>query len=115
MSATPHLSHWTNEQLAARCSRRPAEEAAWQEFARRFHPLIRASVSKTLSLNNAMNDDAVEELVQRVYRRLIEDGGIALKEVECTRADSMSKYLMLIAVRVVRDHLRKQLSTTHIN
>ncbi|MEW6210418.1 MAG: hypothetical protein AB1631_18770 [Acidobacteriota bacterium] len=108
MSARPHTSNWTDWQLAARCSLRPADETAWQEFVRRFHPMIRASVLKTLSLNDSMESGAVEELIQAVYRRLIEDQSFALKEAECACADSMRKYLMLISIRVVRDHLKKR-------
>ncbi len=82
---------------------------AWEEFVRRFHSTIRASVLKTLSLTGAIDDGPmVEELTQAVYTRLIEDRSRALREAECARADSMNKYLMLIAIGVVRDHLKKR-------
>lgn len=116
MSTAPHVPNCTDAQLAARCSHRPVDEMAWQEFVRRFHVTIRASVLKTLSLTDAMDDGhIVEELTQAVYLRLIEDRGLALREVECARADSMSKYLMLIAISVVRDHTRKQFLTSRPN
>lgn len=108
--------YWSDAQLAVRCSERPVDEMAWQEFVRRFHATIRASVLKTLSLTGAMdNGNMVEELTQAVYLRLIADQSLALKEVECARADSMNKYLMLISISVVRDHLRKQFPMSRPN
>lgn len=117
MSTTPHAPNCTDAQLAARCSHRPVDEMAWQEFVRRFHATIRASVLKTLSLTGAMNDggETAEQLTQAVYLRLIEDRSLALREVECARTDSMSKYLMLIAISVVRDHTRKQFPASRPN
>jgi hypothetical protein len=83
---------------------------AWQEFVRRFHATIRASVLKTLSLTGAIyKGEMVEELTQAVYARLIEDRSVVLREVECARSDSMRKYLMLISISVVRDYLKSGL------
>ena len=109
------VQEWSAKQLIDRCSRRPAEEIAWQEFVRRFHPTIRASVSTvharlTESDNGAKAgsiEDVVDELVESVYRRLIEKDSACLKRVRCSGDDSMKSYLLLVSINVVRDHLRE--------
>ncbi|MEW6211925.1 MAG: hypothetical protein AB1631_26455 [Acidobacteriota bacterium] len=93
------------------CLQRPADEAAWQEFVRRFHPTIHASVNRTLGLIGGSEMRAerqiVEEIVQSVYLRLIEKGSLALKECDCSCADSMRNYLAMLAVATVRDRFRR--------
>lgn len=99
------------EKLIALCSRRPAEEAAWQEFVRRFHQSIQSSVSNVLALitkneHGTKQGLLEDDLVQDVYRRLTENDSAALKAVSCTGAKSMKNYLLLISIKVVQDHLR---------
>ena len=92
--------------LIDRCLQRPANEAAWQEFVRRFHPTIHASVMKSIGLidrSGNISDDVIEELIQAVYSRLIEDESRALKEAGCARTQSLRNYLVLIAARTVRE------------
>ena len=104
---------WSAKQLIDRCSRRPAEEIAWQEFVRRFHPTIRASVSSVLArLIESDNgpkagsiEDVVDELIEGVYSRLIEKDGACLKRARRGAADSMKSYLLLVSINVVRDYL----------
>ena len=100
--------------LVTRCSKRPVDSEAWEEFVRRFHPTIQGSVSKVLSHKpgNGMgdtldcSDTVISELVEAVYRRLTENRSLALKSVRLRRADSMHNYLAMISIRVVRDYAR---------
>ena len=107
------VQEWSAKQLIDRCSRRPAEEIAWQEFVRRFHPTIRASVSSVLArLTENENgpkagavDRVIDELAQGVYLRLIEKDGSCLKRVKSIGDESMKSYLLLVSINVVRDYL----------
>ena len=111
MSSAIHQSEVS--ELVLRCAARPVDESAWSEFVRRFHPVIRTSVSSvharlswTESGSEGSSEDKIHDMVQEVYRRLTENGGAALKRVKCTNSDSMKNYLLLIAINVVRDQLR---------
>lgn len=94
------------------CSQRPADEAAWQEFVRRFHLTIHASVNRTLGLIGGYElkteKQIVEEIIQSVYLRLIEKGSLALRESDCSCADSMRNYLAMLAVATVRDRFSRK-------
>ncbi len=105
---------WSVKQLIDRCSKRPVEEIAWQEFVRRFHPTIRAAVSSVfvrLTENEngqalEMIDEVVDQLAHDVYGRLIENGAASLRRVRAVGDGSIKKYLLLVSINVVRDHLR---------
>ena len=105
----------TVHELIMRCQERPPDEDAWQEFVRRYHGSIRASVAKTFhSRANQETDrraqfpDAlIEDLVQIVYVRLLEEGNRALDRFEGLHDNSIFQYLGIIAMNVVRDHFRE--------
>jgi hypothetical protein len=101
--------------LVARCSKRPVDGEAWEEFIRRFHPTIRSCVSQVLSYKSGNGtghkmecaDTVIPELVEEVYRRLTENRSQSLKSVRLRRADSMHSYLALISISVVQDYVRE--------
>ena len=102
-------------QLIARCSVRPVDEDAWQEFVRRYHATIRTAVLKTfrgksreeVDRREQFPDDAAEDLVQAVYCRLIDNRSQALQRFKGRHDNSIYQYLMMISVNVVRDHFRE--------
>jgi RNA polymerase sigma factor (sigma-70 family) len=106
---------WSVEELLKRCARRPPEHAAWCEFVRRFHPTIRLQVSRTfhskarqeVERKPLLPEDLVDDLVQGVYLKLVEDGGRALERFEGEHDNSIYQYIAMIAVNVVRDHFRE--------
>jgi hypothetical protein len=60
--------------LIGGCARRPADEAAWKEFVRRYHPTILAAVSLVLRSKKWRNEavshcseEIIDDLVQTVY------------------------------------------------
>lgn len=100
--------------LLTRCAKRPVDEAAWSEFMTEFHPLIKATVSKTYrskaweggDIRSHAYEDQMEDLVQRVYIKLIEDDSRALANFLGEHANSIYQYLQMISINVVRDHYR---------
>ena len=102
-------------QLIARCSVRPVDEEAWQEFVRRYHPTIRSAVVKTfrdksrddLERREQFPEDAPEDLVQAVYCRLVDNHSQALLRFKGRHDNSIYQYLMMISVNVVRDYFRE--------
>ncbi len=106
---------WTVAELLKKCSMRPAEEAAWQEFVRRYDHTIRLSVIKTFhrkareeaDRKPQFPEDLIEDLVQAVYVRLVEDHNRALERFEGEYANSIFQYLSMISINVVRDYFRE--------
>lgn len=105
----------TTEALLRRCRKRPPDEAAWHEFVRRYHSLIEANVGKTFQLRAAQElerrpqflNDSIDDLVQTVYFRLIDDDCRVLKAFRGEFENSFAAYLKLISINVVRDHFRR--------
>jgi len=114
-SARQVADRLTVPELLERCRQRPPDEAAWTEFVRRYDQSIRMNVSKTYRLRASQEserrpqfpDDLVEDLVQAVYMRLVQEGNRALKHFEGSRENSIYNYLGIIAMNVVRDHFRE--------
>jgi RNA polymerase sigma factor (sigma-70 family) len=108
------LSELTVIDLMKRCAARPIDEAAWQEFVCRYHATIRAFVLRTFNqrihadfdLKQQFPDGTMEDLVQAVYVKLVNDGGTALGRFEGEYDNSIYQYLGIIATNVVRDHFR---------
>jgi RNA polymerase sigma factor (sigma-70 family) len=102
-------------QLLERCSRRPPDEVAWQEFVRRYHPIIKSNVIKTFrrkvreesDRKAQFTEDLVEDLVQSVYARLIEEHNRAIIRFEGLHENSIYQYLAMISVNVVLDYFRE--------
>ena len=101
-------------ELLKKCSKRPPDEAAWNEFVRRFHMTIKSFVRRTYHLRvgddpdreQQFPEDTIEDLVQVVYMKLIEDGNSALERFEGEHEHSIFKYLGMISKNVVLDHVR---------
>jgi RNA polymerase sigma factor (sigma-70 family) len=108
------LSELNVTELLQRCTARPVDEAAWQEFIRRYHGTIRAFVIRTFkqrayadpTLLGQSLDSTLEDLTQGVYVKLINDDAGALTRFEGAHDNSIHQYLGIIATNVVRDHFR---------
>ena len=105
--------YWRIAKLIERCSRRPADKRAWQEFVRRFHLTIQGSVAEAfdsraggglgsgLQLGEKLKDD----LVQSVYRKLVEDRSRLLKGFRGKRSSAFRSFLGIVSAGVVSSYL----------
>ena len=101
-------------EIAQRCLIRPVDEPAWQEFVRRFHSTIVASVSQAYQFkmpNNKTDDErsyekTIDDLVQAVYRRLVENRSQALSCFEAYKSDSIYQYIAIISYKSVFTYAR---------
>ena len=109
------LSTLTVAELLKLCSMRPADEAAWQEFVYRYNTTIKAHVVRTFhkkareesDRKPQFPEDMIEDLVQAVYMRLVEDQNRALERFEGEYENSIFQYLGMISINVVRDYFRE--------
>ena len=101
-------------ELLKKCSKRPPDEAAWDEFVRRYHMTIKSFVRRTYQQKTRVDhergtqfpDDMIDDLVQAVYQKLVEGGSSALERFEGEHEHSIYKYLGMISTNVVIDYIR---------
>jgi RNA polymerase sigma-70 factor, ECF subfamily len=96
----------TIEQLVEECAKRPTPEA-WEEFIRRFHRLIAATVMRTLHLYGSSDPDLIEDLVQDVYLKLCADDRAVLKRFKPLHENAFLGYLKTMTANLVLDYIRK--------
>jgi hypothetical protein len=110
--------YWRTTKLIDRCSRRPADERAWQEFVRRFHLTIQGSVVKAFNSRAEgirgngglqLGEELKDDLVQSVYRRLVENRSRLLKRFR-GQPSSFCGLLAIVSVNVVSSYLRDSLA-----
>ena len=111
----PMISGLTVVELLDRCTGRPADPVAWQEFVHRFHRTIQTYVCRVVCLRiddasdtRSMPDSRlIAELVDSVYRRLVENHFEALRPVDHNFAKSFDNYLLMVSIQVVREYFRQ--------
>ncbi len=95
-------------QLLRHCAQR-GNERAWSEFIQRFGGQLQATVRYSLRrCGEAPSTDGVEELLQEVYCRLLENDGRHLRDCRGERDSEIAAYLARIAETVVRDQFRRR-------
>ncbi|HVF92236.1 MAG TPA: sigma-70 family RNA polymerase sigma factor [Blastocatellia bacterium] len=111
----PAITEWSVADLLEHCSRRPPDDIVWKEFVRRYNATIKSSVVKTFytkareetDRKPQFPEDLVEDLVQSVYMRLVEDRNRALDRFEGEHENSIYQYLAMISINVVKDYFRE--------
>jgi RNA polymerase sigma-70 factor (ECF subfamily) len=82
------------------------DEAAWEEFLYRFHPLISTVVSRSARRWNVASPAILEDLVQEVYLKLCADHCQLLRDFHGAHPDSLFAYLKVTASNLVQDHFK---------
>ena len=78
------------------------QAAAWQEFVRRFQPLIAGVVARTAGRWTSATASLVDDLVQETYVKLCTEEFRRLREFESWHDDAIYGYLKAIAYRVTK-------------
>jgi RNA polymerase sigma-70 factor, ECF subfamily len=87
-----------------------ANQAAWQEFVRRFQRPIALVVLRTARGWGEPATALVDDLVQETFLRLCADNCRLLRGFVSRQPDSILGYLKVIAANVAHDHFRAQAS-----
>lgn len=86
------------------------DAAAWDDFVRRFSPLIRQVIGATLARFNASDrsTDRVADLFQGVFLALWEDDRRRLRSFQGRNNCSFNTWLRVVVSRLVIDALRRK-------
>lgn len=105
----------TAMELLQRCTLRPPDAVAWQEFVRRFHSTIQSSVVQSLRFKSVgepylKDEKKIEALIEQVYQGLVENRCLSLRSLEYELADSIDanaihRYLIALSIKVVNRQL----------
>ena len=82
------------------------DTAAWQEFLRRFQPLIAGVVARAASRWTALTAAIVDDLVQETYVKLCSEDFRRLRDFESRHEDAIFGYIKAIAYTVTIDHFK---------
>src|SRR4029079_5409069 len=86
---------------------RPEDEAGWEEMMRLHHRRLRRRIRSALAFYRIdPARDAVDEVAQEVYCRLLAQGGRRLAQCRAEHEEQVAAYLGRIAERVVIDQIR---------
>ncbi len=89
------------------CPPSSSPEAAWEELIGRYGPALKARVGSVLRRSGVPpRREAVEEIVQEVYCRLLAADGRRLRRCRATSHGQIGAFLGRVAERVTLDQLR---------
>jgi RNA polymerase sigma-70 factor (ECF subfamily) len=94
-----------NRQLLEECLQAGSVEA-WEEFVRRFQPMISAVVAQVVRRNGTIAPALVDDLVQETYLRLCADHYRLLRNFSGEHENSLFGYLKVTAASVALDHFK---------
>lgn len=96
----------SDRDLVEACLRSNREET-WEEFLRRFQPLLAAVAAKTLRRWMRPNPALVDDLVQSALRKLFDNNCRAIRGFRWLHDNSFRGFLKVVASNIVQDHFRK--------
>jgi len=88
-----------------------AEAEAWEEFVRRFQPLIAGVVARTAMRWTDVSPSLVDDLVQETYLKLCTEEFRRLREFENRFEDAIYGFLKAVAYNVTMDYFKVRHAT----
>jgi RNA polymerase sigma-70 factor, ECF subfamily len=99
------LAHATSDELIAACIDQ-RDEAAWEEFVRRFHPVIAGTVVRTARRLENTDRQLLDDLVQETYLKICANECRILRQFTPQSPESIFGLLKATAFSVVHDYFR---------
>jgi RNA polymerase sigma-70 factor (ECF subfamily) len=94
-----------SDELISICTR-TGETGAWEEFIRRFNPLIARVVVRTARVWGQRMPSVLDDLMQETYLKLCSDDCRLLRTFESRGPDAIYGYLKVVTANVVHDHFK---------
>jgi RNA polymerase sigma-70 factor, ECF subfamily len=86
------------------------DPAAWEEFIRRFHPVIARVVWRIARRWGEPSRQVLDDLTQETYLKLCEDDSRLLRSFQPRFPDAIFGFLKVVATNVVRDHYKSAMA-----
>jgi RNA polymerase sigma factor (sigma-70 family) len=99
----------TNSQLFQACASDPGNEEAWEEWIRRFTPLLLRSITfafRRYAAERWPSEDVVRDLVQEIYLAILADDCRLLRRFRGSTDAEAEAYLAHFAINQIVNHLR---------
>lgn len=80
--------------------------ALWEEFIRRFQPVVAAAVLRTARRWGEPSGRVLDDLIQETYLKLCEDDSHLLRSFQPRFPDAIFGFLKVVAANVVHDHYK---------
>lgn len=85
---------------------RSADELAWREFIRRFHPLIARVAMRTARRWGETSPEVIDDLVQETYLKLYQERIHFLERFQPSHEDAVFGYVKVFTANLVHDHFK---------
>ena len=94
-------------ELVRACAQ-PGDPAAWEEFVRRFQPLVATVAMRTAARWGESSRQSVDDLVQETYLKLCANRCRLLRHFVPCHQDAIYGFLKVVTVNVVHDHFKSR-------
>jgi RNA polymerase sigma-70 factor (ECF subfamily) len=98
-----------SEELIVACLQTSAP-AAWEEFVRRFRPVIAGTVWRIARRFDSNRPESVDDLVQTTFLKICTNRCRLLREFHSETPDAIFGWLKTVAFSVAQDHFRIRLA-----
>jgi RNA polymerase sigma-70 factor (ECF subfamily) len=105
-----NYSSLSSQELLKECVTQAGAEA-WEEFVRRFQPLIAGVVARTAMRWTDVSPGLVDDLVQETYLKLCTDEFRRLRDFESRFEDAIYGFLKAVAYNVTMDYFKVRHAT----
>jgi RNA polymerase sigma-70 factor (ECF subfamily) len=100
----------TSGELIAACVE-AVTPAAWEEFVRRFHPVIASTIWRVARRFGRNAPETVDDLVQETFLKICANRCRILREFQAQTPDAIFGFLKTVAFNVAQDHFRVSLAS----
>ena len=104
-----NYAHLSPPELFAICAS-GGDAACWQEFMRRFNPVIARSVLRVAACHGTNNRSLIDDLVQETYLKICTDQCKLLRTFTPQSPESTFAFLKVVAARVAQDFFKSRLA-----
>jgi RNA polymerase sigma-70 factor (ECF subfamily) len=96
-------------ELFSVCSNR-GDTAAWNEFIRRFNPVIARSVVRVAIRYGTSEKSLIDDLIQETYLKICANDCKLLRSFSSQEPNSAFAFLKVVAASVAQDHFKSRLA-----